>query len=259
MTAPEIGYFSAQDGTRLAWREMGPETGDARPLLLIHGYISDATTNWITYGTAAQLADVGFRCIMPDLRAHGSSDKPHDPAAYPPDILADDQFALIRHLGLEDFDLAGYSLGARTAARMLARGARPGRAVLSGMGLDGLVQTGHRRDHFRHILRNIGKHPKGSPEWMAEAFVKTTGGDPIALDLILDTFVDTPREVLAGLDLPVGIVCGVDDDDNGSAAALAALLPQGELVAIPGNHMSAVTKPDFGRAFVEFLKKGRQS
>jgi pimeloyl-ACP methyl ester carboxylesterase len=259
MTAPEIRYFSAPDGVRLAWREMGPETGDARPVLLIHGYISDATTNWITYGAAGQLAAAGFRCIMPDLRAHGDSDKPHDPAAYPPDILADDQFALIGHLGLTEFDLAGYSLGARTAARMLARGVRPGRAILSGMGLDGLVQTGHRRDHFRHILRNIGKHPKGSPEWMAEAFVKTTDGDPVALDLILDTFVDTPEAVLAGLDLPIGIVCGVDDEDNGSAIALADLLPQGELISIPGNHMSAVTKPDFGRAFVGFLQKGRQS
>jgi len=216
MSAPEIRYFSAPDGVRLAWREMGPETGDPRPVLLIHGYISDATTNWITYGAAGQLAAAGFRCIMPDLRAHGDSDKPHDPAAYPPDILADDQFALIGHLGLTDFDLAGYSLGARTAARMLA-------------------------------------------EWMAEAFVKTTGGDPIALDLILDTFVDTPRAVLAGLDLPVGVVCGVDDEDNGSAIALADLLPQGELISIPGNHMSAVTKSDFGRAFVEFLQKGRQS
>ena len=253
MSAPEVRYFPAPDGTRLAWREMG----EGRPLLLIHGYISDAVTNWITYGAAAQLAAAGFRCILPDLRAHGASDKPHDPAAYPPDILADDQFALIAHLGLEDFDLAGYSLGARTAARMLARGARPGKAILSGMGLDGLVQTGHRRDHFRHILRNIGKHPKGSPEWMAEAFVKTTGGDPVALDLILDSFVDTPRTVLAGLELPVGIVCGVDDEDNGSASTLAELLPQGELISIPGNHMSAVTKPDFGRAFVEFLQKGR--
>jgi pimeloyl-ACP methyl ester carboxylesterase len=92
---------------------------------------------------------------------------------------------------------------------------------------------------------------------MAEAFVKTTGGDPVALDLILDTFVDTPRAILAGLDLPVGIVCGVDDEDNGSAITLAELLPQGELIAIPGNHMSAVTKPDFGAAIAEYLQKGR--
>ena len=96
-------FIKAADGTRLAWREMG--TG--RPLLLIHGYISDAVTNWITYGTAAQLAAAGYRCIMPDLRAHGASDKPHAASAYSQDVLADDQCALVDHLGLRDFDLAG--------------------------------------------------------------------------------------------------------------------------------------------------------
>ncbi len=253
MSAPEVQYFLARDGTRLAWHEMG----EGRPLLLVHGFISDAVTNWITYGAAAQMAAAGFRCIMPDLRAHGRSDKPHDTAAYPPDILADDQFDLIAHLSLTDYDLAGYSLGARTVARMLAKGATPKRAILSGMGLAGLTDTGHRGAHFRNILRNIGKHPKGSPEWMAEAFLKTTGGDPLALDQILDSFVDTPLDVLAAIDLPVGVVCGEHDQDNGSAAALAHAIPQAEHITIPGNHMSAVTKPDFGRAFVDFMQKGR--
>lgn len=244
-------YLTTADGTRLAWREMG----EGRPLFLIHGFISDAKTNWITYGTAARLVAAGFRCIMPDLRAHGESERPHDPACYPPDILADDQLALIAHLGLNDYDLAGYSLGARTSVRILAKGATPGRVILSGMGLEGISSTAHRSEHFRHILRNIGSHPKGSPAWMAEAFLKTTGGDPVALDLILDTFVDTPLDVLAGFDLPAGIVCGAEDQDNGSASALADALPHGALTTIPGNHMSAVTKPEFGAAFVDFLTK----
>lgn len=253
MSAPEARYFDAADGTRLAWREMG----EGRPLLLIHGFVSDATTNWIAYGTAAQLVEAGFRCIMPDLRAHGSSDRPHDPANYPPDILAEDQFALLAHLGVDDYDLAGYSLGARTSARMLAKSAKPGRAILSGMGFEGVSSTAHRSAYFRHMLRNLGSHPKGSAEWMAEAFLKTTGGDPVALDLILDTFVDTPVSVLETFDLPVAVICGDQDQDNGSAAALAKVLPLGELVTIPGNHMSAVTKPDFGSAFVQFMQKGR--
>lgn len=245
----ETQFFTAPDGVRLAWREMG----QGRDLLLLHGFVSDAQTNWITYGAAAQLVDAGYRCIMPDLRAHGESAKPHDPAAYPPDILAEDQFALIDHLGISDYDLAGYSLGARTTARMLAKGAMPARAILAGMGLEGVSQTGHRKGHFRNALQNMGKHAKGSPEWMVEAFIKTTNGDPVALDLILDTFVDTPVEALRNFDLPVGVVCGREDQDNGSAEALADVLSEGTLLTIPGNHMSAVTKPDFGRAMVEFL------
>ena len=110
-------FFDAPDGTPLAFYELG----EGRPLLLIHGYISDALTNWMKFTPTAQvIADAGYRVIMPDLRAHGASGKPHDPLCYPPDILADDQFALIAHLGLEDFDAAGYSLGARTTVRDFA-------------------------------------------------------------------------------------------------------------------------------------------
>ena len=199
--------FLSADGVRIAWREIG----EGRPLLLIHGYFSEADTNWIKFGHAGLLAIAGYRVIMPDLRAHGLSGKPHDPVHYPKDILADDQFALIDHLGLTDFDLGGYSLGGRTVARMLARGCKPRRAIISGMGLQGLTSTDKRGDHFRHILDNLGKHEKGTPAWMAEAFLKTTGGDAVALRCILDTFVDISEEQLHVFDLPIVVICGEDD------------------------------------------------
>lgn len=243
------GHFQAADGTQIAVHEIG----EGRPLILIHGYISDAATNWIKFGHASLIAEAGFRVIMPDLRGHGHSAKPHDPAHYPRDILADDQFALIEHLGLSDFDLAGYSLGGRTVARMLARGCAPRRAVISGMGLQGLTSTEARGDHFRHVLTNLGKHERGTPAFMAEAFLKTSGGDPIALLGILDTFVDTPLEAIRDFNLPIAVICGEEDQDNGSASELADALPQGQLISIPGNHMSAVVKPELGQAIRDFL------
>jgi pimeloyl-ACP methyl ester carboxylesterase len=241
--------FTSFSRVSINWKE----TGKGRPLLLIHGYFSEADTNWIKYGHAALLAEAGYRVIMPDLRAHGLSGKPHDAASYPPDILTDDQFALLAHLGITDYDLGGYSLGGRTVARMLARGAKPGRAIISGMGLEGLTQTGKRSGHFKHVLDNLGQHERGSPAFMAEAFLKTTGGDPMALRLILDSFVDTEEAELMSFELPVAVICGVEDQDNGSAAALAALLPRGKLFEVPGNHMSAVVKPELGAAMVAAL------
>lgn len=243
--------FTAADGTKLAFHELG----EGRPVILIHGYFSDAQTNWIKYGHAALLAKAGYRVIMPDLRAHGESDKPHDWAYYPLDILADDQFALIAHLGLSDFDLGGYSLGGRTVARMLARGCMPRRAIISGMGLTGLAHPAARSEHFKRVLDNLGTHVKGSREWIAEAFLKTTNGDPAALRGILETTVDTPEDVLRALDLPIAIICGEDDDDNGSAAELAALLPRGRLMIVPGNHMSAVAKPELRQAMLAALEE----
>ncbi len=245
--------FYASDGIQLAWHE----TGDGHPLILVHGYFSDAQTNWIKYGHAALLAEAGFRVIMPELRGHGSSAKPYNADAYPADVLADDQFALIEHLGLTDFDLAGYSLGGRTVARMLVRGCAPGCAIISGMGLAGLTDTGARAAHFSHILTHIGQHERGSPAWMAEAFLKTTGGDPIALRLLLNSFVDTDISDLRTIETPVAIICGQEDDDNGSAADLANVIPAAQLVVIPGNHMSAVAKPELGCAMRDYLSERR--
>lgn len=246
-----VHHFSAADGIDLVWHELG----EGRPAVLLHGLFSDAFTNWLRYGHAAKIAAKGFRVIMPDLRAHGQSGKPHDPAHYPPDILADDGLALIAHLGLTDYDLGGYSLGARTSVRMVVRGAAPGKLIVGGMGLSGLHSTGPRSGHFRNILTGLGTHERGSPEWLAEAFLKTTKGDPQALLPLLDSFVDTPEAELAKIAIPTLVVSGEEDADNGSPQALAGLLPQGEYAAVPGGHMSAVIKPELGQAMADFLAR----
>lgn len=241
--------FTAPDGVRLAWHELG----EGRPVVLIHGYVSSADMNWIRFGHAEKVAHAGFRVIMPDLRGHGQSDKPHAPELYGPDVLTDDGFALLEHLGLSDYDLGGYSLGARTVARMLARGAAPRKVVLSGMGLEGLIHTSRRADHFRSILSNLGSFKPGTAGYNVQAFVKSTRSDPVALLNILNTFTDTPEAVIRSITQPVQVLCGDEDDDNGSAAALAEALPNGVLELVPGGHMSAVTKPELGRALAAFL------
>jgi pimeloyl-ACP methyl ester carboxylesterase len=242
-------FFEARDGARLGYRELG--TG--RPLVLIHGFFSTAGVNWVRYGHAEKIAASGFRVIMPDLRGHGDSAKPHDPAAYPPDVLTDDGLALIETLRLDDYDLGGYSLGARTTVRMLARGAAPRRAVVAGMGLEGMVNARGRGEFFRRVLANPGTFRRGSAEWMAEAFLKTVGGDPVALLAVLDTAVDTPAETIGRIPIPTLVAAGAEDHDNGSAAALAAAFAHGRYVELPGNHMSAVAKPELGTAIVDFL------
>jgi pimeloyl-ACP methyl ester carboxylesterase len=244
-----VHHFRSRDGLELAYREMGM----GRPLVLIHGYFSTAMVNWVRYGHAAKIAARGYRVVMPDLRGHGDSPKPHDAFFYPRDILADDGLALVEHLELTDYDLGGYSLGARTTVRMLVCGATPKRALVAGMGLEGILHTGGRGSHFRNILTNLGKHKPGSAEWMAEAFMKTVGGDPVALLHVLDTFEDTPREALSRIEIPTLVLTGAEDDDNGSAQALAAAMPKGRYVVVPGNHMSAVTKPELGAAMADFL------
>jgi pimeloyl-ACP methyl ester carboxylesterase len=241
--------FASVDGSELVWHEAGA----GRAVVLLHGLFSDAQTNWIRYGHAKLLVNNGFRVILPDLRAHGSSAKSHDPATYPTDILTDDGLALIAHLGLTDYDLGGYSLGARTVVRMVVRGAKPRRLIVSGMGLSGLTDTRPRTDHFKYILDNRGTFEKFTPEWNADSFLKTTRGDSAALRLLLDSFVDTPVESIRKISMPTLVLSGEDDSDNGSVEALADVLPDATLVRTPGGHMSAVTKPELGQAIAAFL------
>jgi pimeloyl-ACP methyl ester carboxylesterase len=222
-------------------------------VLLLHGLFSNAETNWLRFGHAAAIAAGGCRVIMPDLRGHGRSAAPHDSEAYPPDVLARDGLELIAHLGLSNYDLGGYSLGARTAARMAILGAAPRRLVISGMGLRGMLDVHRRAAHFTRILTGLGRHERGSPEWMAEAFLKTTGGDPQAMLALLGSFVNSTEAELRAITIPTLVLSGAEDQDNGPASALADLLPHGRYVEVPGNHMSAVTKPELGRAIADFL------
>ena len=95
--------------------------------------------------------------------------------------------------------------------------------------------------------------PCGSLEWKAEAFLKSDDGDPVALLHVLQTFVDTPREVLARIAMPTLVLIGIQDDRTGTA--LAAAIPNSQYAVVPGDHISAVTKPDLGLAIADYLDR----
>ncbi|GGE08874.1 alpha/beta hydrolase [Polymorphobacter glacialis] len=249
MTPTQYDFLSF-DGVRIAWHELG----NGAPVVLLHGLFSSGEMNWRKYGAAAAIAAAGHRVIMPDFRAHGLSAAPHDPAAYPADVLALDIEALIRHLDLADFDLGGYSLGARTAVRLLARGLRPNRAILGGMGLAGLTGGTERAAWFLNVIANADSFAPNTPEYAAAAFMKQNKIDGEAVAHVLRSQQATPLETIRTLDIRTLVICGVNDQDNGSASDLAMTLPSAAYAEIPGNHMSAVTKPDFGTAIAAWLQ-----
>lgn len=237
------------DGAQLLVHRLG--TG--RPVLLLHGLFSSAQMNWIKFGHAQLLADAGFEAIMPDWRAHGQSAAPHDSAAYPPNVLVCDALALVDALGLEDYDLVGFSMGARTATAAVIAGLRPQRLVLAGMGLESLDNWHARAAFFIDAIDRFEHVRQGDPAFFAAQFMKTMKIDRVAARLLLQAGVEIARADLAALAMPTLVLCGVDDSDNGSPQALAAALPNASLQLIPGNHMASVTKPDMGAALVTFL------
>ena len=243
------GTFAGFDGAELAVHRLG----EGRPVILLHGLFSDAQTNWIRFGHAQRLADAGFEAIMPDLRSHGQSAKPHEPAAYPPDVLVRDAKALVEHLDLTEYDLGGFSLGSRTAVRCVLAGLRPGKLVLGGMGLEGLAGWDRRAAFFIDAIDRFDEVKHGDPAFMAVSFMKTQKVDRVAARLLLQAVDDTSESELAGIITPTLVVCGEKDRDNGSPQALADALSHGSLIEIPGTHMSSVTEPELGEAMARFL------
>jgi len=242
-------FFEARDGVQLAWRE----TGEGAPVVLLHGLFSSAEVNWIKFGTAERIAAEGFRVIMPDLRVHGSSAAPHDVGHYPPDVLVNDLEDLVSHLGLSDFDLGGFSLGARTSVRAVLAGMAPRRLILGGMGLAGLAGWQRRGAFFKRVIAEYESAKRGDDTWLSIQFMKTMKVDRIAAGHLLGSFTDTAPDALAALTMPVLVVCGDKDDDNGSAEELVAALADARLATIPGTHMSCVTEPALGEAIADFL------
>ncbi|MDB5724203.1 MAG: alpha/beta hydrolase [Novosphingobium sp.] len=243
-------FVAGAGGARLAVHRMGA----GRPVVLLHGLFSSARVNWIKFGTAERLVAAGFEAIMPDLRAHGQSDAPHDPAAYPADVLVQDAQTVVAALGLKDYDLVGFSLGSRTAVACVLAGLRPSRAVLGGMGLEGLSGWARRSAHFISAIDRFGTIPREDPAYLAQAFMKSMNIDRVAARLLLQSVDDIPAVALAAVTMPTLVLCGSEDQDNGSAQALTEQLPNAVYRAVPGTHMSSVTKPEFGAAIAEFLE-----
>jgi pimeloyl-ACP methyl ester carboxylesterase len=244
--------FKTFDGLNLAWTETGSPNG--RPTLVLHGFLASAQLNWIDPGLASAMASTGRRIILPDLRGHGQSEAPTSPAAYPKDALPQDQEVLLAQLGMTDFDLVGYSLGARTAVRMLARGhSRPTKVFLGGMGEAGITTVGTRKDYFEDGIKNGPNAKDARAGAYIQTILKQRGMSPEAALGVLSTQVSTSREVLTTIKTPVLVVNGDQDRDNGDPMALAAALGNATCQLVPGNHLSAVAEPAFRDALVAFL------
>lgn len=244
--------FPGFDNALLALHRVGA----GRPLVLLHGLFSDAHMNWIKFGHAEAIAARGYEVIMPDLRVHGASAAPHDAAAYPADVLVRDLVALIGYLGVENYDLGGFSLGARTVLHAVAKGAvEPQRLIVGGMGVKGLTNWSNRAAHFARVIDEFEAIPKSDPAWYAVQFLKSQKIDHVAARHLIGSFTDLPVGLLEHVTMPTLVVCGAEDDDNGSASDLAARFPAATYAEVPGTHMGSVTKPQLGYAIADWLAR----
>ncbi|HEY6259643.1 MAG TPA: alpha/beta fold hydrolase [Xanthobacteraceae bacterium] len=234
------------------------DEGDGEPVVLIHGFASNAAVNWVQPGWVATLKAAGARVIALDNRGHGASTKLYDPSAYHSAIMASDVLALLDHLGLGRADVMGYSMGARiTAFLALQDPQRVRSAIFGGLGshlIDGIgVPDGVAEALEAPSLAVIGD-PKAR---MFRAFAEQTKSDLRALTACLrGSRQKLSRDQIATIRLPALVALGSQDAIGGSAKELAALLPAGEALDIPGrDHMTAVGDKVFKQGIVSFLNR----
>ena len=106
-------YFNHQ-GVKLHYLD----EGEGPALFFLHEFGGDART-WAQQVTAfSQQANTPRRCIVLSARGYLPSDVPADPAAYSWENNRDDAIGLMDHLGLQQVDLIGLSMGAYIALMM---------------------------------------------------------------------------------------------------------------------------------------------
>ena len=226
------------------------------PILLIHGFASNISMNWVLPGWVEVLRQAGFRVIALDNRGHGASEKLYDLEMYGAPLMADDAARLLAHLGIAQAHVMGYSMGSRIAAFLtLKYPDRVARLIFGGLGINmvrGMAGTGP----IAHALEAASIDDVTNPTARTfRAFAEQTKSDLKALAACIRSSREPlVAEKLATIKSPVLVAVGERDVIGGSPEALAAIIPGARGFVIPGReHMKAVGDAAFKAAVVDFL------
>ena len=247
----------SSEGVEIAFLDE-PARGDDRgePVFLVHGFASNRRVNWVETGWVDVLTLAGRRVLAFDNRGHGESQKLYDPALYATPLMAQDARVLLDHCGLERVDVIGYSMGARIAAFLaLAHGERVRSLVLGGLGA-------HLVDGFGLPLGIAEAMETPTPETLSDpmqrmfrAFADKGHADRRALAAcIRGSRQSLSAQELAHIFCPTLVAVGTRDTIAGDPRRLASLLPDAEVLDIPGrDHNPAVGDKVFKQGVLRFL------
>lgn len=256
-------YFDA-DGVRIFYRVEGSGT----PVVLVHGYGVNGDLNWRSPGVVRALRK-DYQVITFDVRGHGRSGKPHDPAQYGEETVRD-VCRLLDHLGIQKAHVVGYSMGGFITIKMAVL--CPDRllsAVPCASGwerpeggrvetLVRLTESLDRREGYGPLIRFL--EPVPPPAWKVKMidFFMGTLNDNEAMSALMKNFLGlaVTEEDLRNNKVPVLSIVGTRDPLGAGVKGMTEHMAGHEAVYIQGgDHLTTLLNKKYLESLKEFLAR----
>ncbi|MEZ5550283.1 MAG: alpha/beta fold hydrolase [Pseudomonadales bacterium] len=244
-----------RDGVRIFYEA----TGSGPTVLLSHGY---SGTGHMWQGQVAALAD-RYQVVVWDIRGHGRSDSPTDPACYTEAHTLADMQAILDAVGAQTAVIGGLSLGGYLS---LAFHVKHPERVHSLMLFD--TGPGFRkaegREGWNEMARGRARYFRrrgiDSLEGQFEAhggLHRSAEGLALAAEGILPQADSTVIDSLPGISVPTLVLVGADDKAFlGATDYMASRIPGAVKVILEGaGHVANIDQPErFNQAVGRFLE-----
>lgn len=258
------GYFDS-NGVRIHFTMRGK----GAPVILLHGFAINSDLNWRLPRTFSHLVQ-NHKVIAMDLRGHGRSGKPHEDAAYGPE-MAEDVIRLMDHLGLQKAHLCGYSMGGFISIYLMT--AHPERFITVSACGAGWMEAGtedsrllelvaadlRQRGTFRQLIQML--RPEGQTAGLLRIFFMDAGmraiNDKDALAAVAQSFsqLAVTKDQLDENQVPLQLIIGEKDPIKRSVDALEFLSNRRTVVLDNATHTSAMWRRELKRNLATFITR----
>jgi pimeloyl-ACP methyl ester carboxylesterase len=246
--------------------------GKGEPVLLIHGFPTNARLQWMTSGVFKALAR-DHRVIAMDVRGLGESGKPSDPKKYGTEMV-EDAVRLLDHLKIDKAHVVGYSMGALITGKLLET--HPDRllsATLGGTGvfpeggkltpnLENLAQSLEEGKGISSALMSMtppGKKPSAATVREVNRMTAGDNGKVLAAVVRSWTTLGVSRDKLEANKVPTLALIGTADPMKEGFDFMKEGMAKLKIVTIEGaTHISAPSNPKFISSLRSFLADNSQ-
>jgi len=232
------------------------DEGEGDVILLVHGFASNAHTNWVNVGWTQLLVDSGYRVIALDNRGHGDSQKFYNQDDYLLEKMADDAATLLTHLKISKTHVMGYSMGARISATLASRNPEiVNKLILAGNGYNMIEGGFDSSEIYDGLMAETDEDVTTKIGTEFRYFAKATKSDLKALAAcIMGGRSYISKNLFENLAPETMVIVGTEDTVASNGSKLASIIPNGHFKPIPKrNHMNAVGDKVYKQEVLDFL------